>query len=85
MSIPPSGIHSQTDQFTESAYGALLGRQQQLHDETLAILAHNRKRRQFWEVLETLATIAGLLAMFSLGAWIGPVSKLVLNFPSPAN
>lgn len=69
----------QTDSLTESAYGELLQRQEQLRDETLAIIERNSHRRKFWQQVENAAITLILLAMLSMGAWLGPVSKWVLQ------
>lgn len=69
----------QTDQFTESAYGRLLDRQKQLHDETLAIISRKHASREFWKAAEEIAAVVVLVLMFSMGAWLGPVSNWVLS------
>jgi hypothetical protein len=69
----------QTSTLTESAYGPLLERQEQLRAETIAIINRKHNSRKFWQRVENVLICAVLLAMLSMGAWLGPASKLVLQ------
>lgn len=69
----------QTDSLTESAYGELIARQEQLRDETIALIERKVRRRNFWQQVENVAITVVLCLMLSMGAWLGPVSKFVLQ------
>lgn len=69
----------QTDSLTESAYGKLIERQEQLRDETIAIISRKHHRRNFWQHAENVAMTIVLCLLLTMGAWLGPVGKFVLQ------